>query len=88
MIFFIFPFVFLFSLITYFMKDEIFSAWWKFTYKWALLTMILVLITPGGSGSFFPSLISPGVVAFLMSCLFAIISIVIIIVKLIQTHKK
>ncbi len=80
MIFYIFPFVFLFSLITYFLKEEIFHAWSKFTYVWVPISMFLVFIIPrGGGNGAFPSLIDNQLMAILMSGLFVIISIIMII---------
>lgn len=80
MIFYIFPFVFLFSLITYFLREEIFRSWIKFTYVWVPLSMFLVFIIPGGGGNgAFPSLIDKQLVAILMSGLFSIISLIIVI---------
>jgi len=37
----IMPFVFLFSLITYKMRDEVFQAWWRFA-RWFVPVVILV----------------------------------------------
>jgi hypothetical protein len=71
------------------MKDEVFKTWSKFTYYFIPITILLVLFTPNDAGSnFFPTLISKGIVAFLVSWLFVIISLIIVITKLIITHKK
>jgi hypothetical protein len=87
MVFYIFPFVFLFSLVTYFLKDEIFHIWVKFTYVWIPLSMFLVLIIPGGGGNgAFPSLIDNQFVAILMSGLFAIISLIIVIFGIVKYY--
>jgi hypothetical protein len=66
--------VFLFSLVTYFLKDEIFQIWLKFTYVWFSLSVFLVLITPGSSGSFFVSVWDSQMTAIFMSGLYLIIS--------------
>ena len=80
MIFYIFPFVFLFSFITHFLKEEIFHSWIKFTYVWVPLSMFLVFIIPGGGGNgAFPSLIDNQLIAILMSALFVIISLIMIV---------
>ncbi|MEI8104118.1 MAG: hypothetical protein WCG84_04435 [Candidatus Moraniibacteriota bacterium] len=52
MLFGIFPFVFLFSLITYKMKEETFRVWWNFA-KWFVPTIIVITyllqgVTGGG----------------------------------------
>lgn len=85
MIFYIFPFIFLFSLVTYFLKEEIFRIWSKFMYVWLPLSMLLVLIIPGGGGNgAFPSLIDKQLVAILMSSLFVIISFIIVLFGIIK----
>lgn len=88
MIFFIFPFVFLFSLITYFLKDEIFKTWSKFTYVWIPISIILTLITPSSSGSFFVSLWDQQMTALFMSSLYVIISLAVVIFKVVTGNKK
>lgn len=85
---FMFPVVFIFSLITYFLKDEVFKTWSKFTYIWIPISIILTLITPGGSGSFFVSLWDPQMTAIVMSGLYFIISLIIVIFKVATIHKK
>jgi len=87
MIFYIFPFVFLFSLITYFLKEEIFKAWSTFTYFWVPVAMIFVFIMPSSSGGgFFPSLLDKQLIAILMSGLYLIISLIIVIYKVVQVY--
>ena len=87
MVFYIFPFVFLFSLITYFLKEEIFKSWSKFTYFWVPLSMFLVLIIPSGGGNAaFPSLIDNQLIAILMSGLFVIISLIMIIFGIVKYY--
>lgn len=48
-LFFPFFFVFFFSLLTYFMKDEVFRSWWNFA-KWAAPTIAVVSFILNGSG--------------------------------------
>ena len=82
--------VFFFSLITYFMKEEVFLTWFKFARIWTPLTVLLTLISPGntGGGFFEISININGAVAFLMSLIFILISLSIIVFKLIKTRKK
>ncbi|MFA5652071.1 MAG: hypothetical protein WC933_01785 [Candidatus Paceibacterota bacterium] len=80
--------IFIFSLITYFLKDEIFKTWSKFTYVWVAISIILTLITPGGSGSFFVSLWDQQMTAIVMSGLFIFVSIIIVIFKVATSNKK
>jgi len=75
------------SSIIYFLKEEIFNSWIKFTYYWLPISIFLVFITPGGrGGGFFPSLIDKELISILMSGLFFIISLLLIIFKFIQIY--
>lgn len=80
-ILFVFPFVFLFSLITYFLRESVFRAWANFAKWWVPLQILLVLITPESSGGYFVSLIDKQFVAIILSGVFAILSLIIIIWK-------
>ena len=76
-----------FSLITYFLKEEIFRIWVKFSYVLVSLSMFLVLIIPSGGGNgAFPSLIDPQMVAILMSSLFVIISLILVIFGVVKYY--
>lgn len=76
-------FVFLFSLITYKMREEVFRAWWNFARWWVPLSIFLTLIMPGSSGGGFgiPSIFDKEFLAFILAALFFIISLVIIVRK-------
>jgi hypothetical protein len=81
--------ILLFSVATYFLREEIFTSWFRFARVWVPLSIILVIITPGGSGGgFMPSLIDKELTAFLMAGLFLIISTLIIIIKSIKVYRK
>lgn len=72
----IFP-LFLFSLITYKMREEIYKTWFYFARWWVPLSMLLVLISPEYSNDWmFP--IEKGSVAFVTSLLFTVISLILI----------
>lgn len=72
--------LFLLSLITYKMRDEVYRAWIRFAYVWIPLSMFLILIAPEYSADWmFP--IVKGTVAFFSSLLFVIISLIIIVWK-------
>ena len=83
---FIFPFVFFFSLITYFLKDQIFQTWFKFSRIWVPISILLTIITPGGSAGFFISLWDKQMTALLMSGLYLTISLIIIIIRSTQEY--
>ena len=67
---------FIFSLITYFMRAEVYQSWWKLTRWWIPLSIFLVLLMPEDNGAFLP--IDKDHVGFFMSGLYAILSIAII----------
>jgi hypothetical protein len=84
-LFIIIPF-FIFSLITYSMKEIIFQIWWKFARVWVPLSMLAILISPDYSSNWmFP--VEKGNVALFTSILFIIISIGIIIWKSIELKR-
>jgi cell division protein FtsW (lipid II flippase) len=76
----IFPVIFLFSLITYKMRNEIFRAWTKFTYVWLPLTLILVFIAPEYQNSWLP-IYEKSFVSFVLSSLYVLISTILIVAK-------
>lgn len=72
----IFP-AFLFSLITYKMRDEVYRTWFKFARWWIPLSMLVIFLAPEYPSNFM-SPIEKGTVALLFSALFVIISTVIV----------
>ena len=88
-IFFLFLPLFLLSLITYWMREEVFRAWLRFAYWWIPLTILLVLMTEDGSGGFgVPSIITKESVSMIFSGLFLIISLLLIAQKSYQLRKE
>jgi hypothetical protein len=72
--------LFILSLITYKMRDEVYRAWLRFAYVWIPLSMLLIFLAPEYSADWmFP--IVKGTVAFFSSLLFAGISLILIIYK-------
>jgi hypothetical protein len=83
----IFP-LFFFSLVTYWMREEVYQAWFRFARWWIPLSMFCILLTPtdyGGSGIGM-SLGKPDV-AFLSSTVFIIVSIGIIVWSSMKARK-
>ena len=81
-----FGLVFLFSLITYWMREKVYQAWFRFARWWIPLSMLLILISPEYSGDWmYP--IEKGSVALLTCTLFGIVSILIIAVKLLRPNR-
>ena len=82
----LFPIIFLLSLITYKMKDIVFQTWFKFARVWVPLTIILVILSPEYGNALLP--VEKGTVSFFMSALFLIISLIIIVYKSFQNSKS
>jgi hypothetical protein len=81
-IFILFPFIsiFLLSLVTYKMRDEIFAAWISFAVCWIPLSMLAILLTPADDGGSF-SIPLKGPLALFCAVALLVISLVIIIYK-------
>jgi hypothetical protein len=82
----IFAPLFFFSLITYFMKEEVFRAWLRFSTIWVPLTMVCTLLAPDYSQSLLP--IVKGSVSFFMSLAYSVLSVIIILTKMYTTREK
>ncbi len=79
--------LFIFSLITYKMREATYLAWFNFAKWWIPLAMLSILIAPQYSHDWlFP--IDKGRVAFLVSLLFVIVSSILIAYKSYQLRKK
>ena len=84
------PIIFLLSLITYFLREEIFRAWLHFAYFWIPISLFFVYLASGSSGGGFgiPNVFDQESVSIIFSGLFAVISLVIIIIKSLFFKKK
>ncbi|MDP3965649.1 MAG: hypothetical protein Q8Q13_02515, partial [bacterium] len=79
--------LFLFSLITYRMREEVYTAWFRFVRWWIPLSMFLILIAPEYSNDWmYP--VEKGGVAFAVSIVFCVVSILIIAMKYISLRKS
>ena len=77
----------MFSLVTYFLRDEIFQAWIRFAIWWVPLTMVVIAISPGNDSTFLaPS--TKAIFGLLFLILFVVVSIAIIIRKLVATPSE
>lgn len=90
---FLLPFVslFLFSLVTYFMREEVFRTWAWFALPWTALSMVLIYLTPeySGGGGFGPQIVlGKGDTALAMMALFVVISIIVIVSARIVSARK
>lgn len=79
--------LFIFSLITYSMKENVFQSWWKFARIWIPISMFAILISPSNSHNWmFP--VEKGTVAFFSSALFLIISLILITIWQIKERRN
>lgn len=78
--------LFIISIFYFFLKDEVFKPWLKFTYIWLPLSIIFTLITPGGNGSFFVSLWDKEMTVIFMSALYVVVSIIMLIINVIRFY--
>ena len=72
------------SIITFFLRDEIFRAWLKFAYWWMPISIFFIFLSAnagGGGGWGIPTILDPEFVSFVFSSLFFIISLLIIITR-------
>jgi hypothetical protein len=72
--------LFLFSLITYKMRDDVYRAWLRLAQWWIPLSMLAIFLAPEYSSDWMFSIVK-GTVAFFSSLLFVAISIVLILWK-------
>jgi hypothetical protein len=79
MILFILPFVFIFSLITYYLPEAVFRAWVSFAKWWVPAQILLVFLTLESSGGYFVVLLDKQFAAIVLSSLFTIISLGIVL---------
>ena len=78
---------FIFSLITYKMRDEVYQSWFRFARWWIPLSVCSILIAPSYSSDWmFP--VDKGRVAFLTSFVFVFVSIFLIAYKSFALRKK
>jgi hypothetical protein len=78
--------VFLFSLITYKMNDEVFESWIKFAKWWVLGTLILVIIAPAHDPSLLP--VTKEIISLLSAGAFTLISLILVISKFFAERNK
>ncbi len=79
--------LFIFSFVTYRMREEIYQAWFRFTRWWIPLSMLAIFIAPEYSNDWlYP--IEKGGVALAVIVVFCTVSILIIGVKYASIRKK
>ena len=85
----LFPFMplFVFTAITYKMRDSVYAAWFNFAKWWVPLSMLAILISPEYSNDWMLP-IEKGSVAFVTSVLFVAISIGILVFTSFRSSAK
>ena len=84
---FLFPLILLFSLITYKMQDRVFKLWFKFSFLWIPVTIILPFFFPDIKSDFV-FISSRGLALFAVALLYFLVSLVLITVKYISLRKS
>lgn len=79
---------FLFSIATYFMREEIFKTWVRFAFPWIVFTVLLAWITPNTGGGYLSMGTDQAIIGLGMILSFIIISLVIILWKLFTIRPK
>ena len=78
--------LFLFSLITYRMRTEIYETWFRFARWWIPLSMLAIFLAPEYSHDWlYP--ITKGYIAFATSAIFLVISALIVVIKFVSLRK-
>jgi hypothetical protein len=78
-LFLIFPLVFIFSVVNFKLKDEVFFPWRKFTFIYLFIYLFITIITPRYHDEYFPPLKS--LISVILSCFYFGISLFIILYK-------
>ena len=81
--------LFLFSLITYKMRDEVFRTWLRFAYVWIPVSLVFIYLAGGWSGGGFgiPNVLDQESVSIIFAGLFALISLLLIVWKWFATRR-
>ena len=82
--------VFLFSVGTYFLREEVFRAWLRFAYWWIPLSLVMIYLAAGsgGGGWGIPNIYDQETFAVIFSGLFALISLILIAIKSLLLRRK
>lgn len=82
--------ILLFSIITYFLKDQVFKTWLRFTYWYTLFYILVILLLSDrvSTGWSMGSIFNSEFFAITLSGIFVIISLVLVIYKAISIKNK
>jgi len=78
--------VFPFSLVTYFLRDEVFQIWMRFSRWWIPMTIFLTIITPSGNGLY--AGVGGEITAMFLGGIYTFVSAFLIIVKSVAVYRK
>lgn len=84
----IFPFVFLFSLITYKMREEVFQAWWRFAVWFVPVIMVVTYLLYSGHRQSGFGGVSQGAFEFLILVILYAIFILTSLIRIILAHRR
>lgn len=79
--------LFIFALITYFMREEVYKAWFRFARWWIPLSIALIFLSPEYSSDWILP-IEKGSVALTTSILFVCISLIVIALKYWRLNRR
>jgi len=83
------PVIFLFSLITYRMRDNVFRAWWNFARWWMVVIVVVTLfLNANESGGIGISGLGSGIFDFVLISTLYIIMVIVSVVRIILGLKK
>ncbi len=84
------PFIFLFSILTYKLREEVFRAWWNFARWFAPVVIVITFLInsqPGGGGMGISGAISGAFDAFIIG-IFYVVFVVVSLAKIIKAYRK
>jgi hypothetical protein len=73
--------MFIFSLITYFLREEVFRAWFRFTYWWIPLSFIIVLFSSSRQPANIVGISDQAIFGVLTLGLYVLVSLSIVVLK-------
>lgn len=87
---FLFVFILLFSIITYFLKDQVFKSWSRFTYWYTpFYVLVILFLSDRSTGGWINThMFNSEFFAITLSGIFIIVSLILVIYKTISARKK
>ena len=79
--------VFIFSIITYFLREEVFRIWARFTVWWVPLSFVIVLFASSRQSANIVGLSDQAIFGFLSWGLYVLVSFIIVVWKYVATRR-